>query len=256
MYSKLRFPLGLTYPIALILTFISVLIEIMVTGKPIVSVLFYGTFFIIIGALQYIRYRMWIYLWLGILAGTSTWHSLTYFLFPGRPPISNVLHLLVIVLFIILFWPRLSAQERLVANARRLLNLASNMINDTSGGFTSRPYSGGKISLSESDLKGFIIFMEGKYVVKSFVKEDVYFLGFSMGESPLVVDDPLEISHVRIDGDRNLSVSISSFDYSRYRKTLNFDQLCQSMSGVFLQFIEYYKEGREDRIMNELKAAK
>ncbi len=44
--------------------------------------------------------------------------------------------------------------------------------------------------------------MEGKYVVKSYVKEDVYFLGFSMGESPLVADDPLEISHVRIDGGR------------------------------------------------------
>ncbi|MDX2444874.1 MAG: hypothetical protein QNK30_13845 [Bacteroidales bacterium] len=256
MYSKLRFPLGLTYPIALIITYISVLIEIILTGKPIFSVIFFGAFFIVIGILQFIRYRMWVYLFLGILFGTSTWHSLSYFLFPGRPPISNLIHILVNVLFIILFWPRLSAQERLVTNARRLLNLASSMINDTSGGFTSRPYSGGKISISNMDLKGFIKFMEGKYIVKAYVKEDVYFLGFSMGVSPIIEDDPLKISHVLIDREKNLSVRISAFDYKRYKMSLNFDHLCQSMTEVFVQFIEYYKQGREDRIINELKAAK
>jgi len=130
------------------------------------------------------------------------------------------------------------------------------MINDTSGGFTSRPYSGGKISISDMDLKGFINFMEGKFVVKAFKKKDVYFLGFSMGVSPLVADDPLEISHVRIDPENNLSVSISSFDYQQYKENLNFDQLCQSMSEVFMRFIEYFKEGKESRIISELKSKK
>lgn len=256
MYSKLRFPLGLTYPIALITTYIFVLVEIMLFGKPIFSIVIFGAFFIVIGFLQFIRYRMWVYLFLGILFGTSTWHSLTYFLLSGRPPISNLIHILINGLFIILFWPRLSGQERLISNARRLLNLAASMINDTSGGFTSRPYSGGKISISDMDLKGFINFMEGKFVVKAFKKKDVYFLGFSMGVSPLVADDPLEISHVRIDSENNLSVSISSFDYQQYKENLNFDQLCQSMSEVFMRFIEYFKEGKESRIISELKSKK
>jgi len=98
--------------------------------------------------------------------------------------------------------------------------------------------------------------MEGKFVVKAFKKKDVYYLGFSMGASPLVVDDPLEISHVRIGPENNLSVSISSFDYQQYKENLNFDQLCQSMSEVFMRFIEYYKEGKESRIISELKSKK
>ena len=255
MYSKLRFPLGGVYPIALVLTYIFALSEFTLVGKPIYSIIFFGSFFIIIGALQYIRYRMMVYLFLGILAGTSTWHSLSYFFFPDKPAISNLIHILVVVLFIILFWSRLSAQERLVNNARRLFKLASGLINEANGGFTERPYSIGKVDISDAELKGFLNFMEGKFVLKAFVNDKVYHFGFSMGVSPLVVSDPLKISYVRIDGEGNLSVSISSFDYSQYKEKLSFDQLCQSMAEVFERFIEYYKEGREERIINEIKTA-
>ena len=256
MYSKLRFPLGIVYPIALILTYIFVLIEVMVIGKPFFSIIFFGTFFIVVGALQFIRYRMVVYLILGILVGTSTWHSLNYFVFQNKMPISNLIHILIIVLFIIVFWPRLSAQERLYAYSRRLFSYASYLIEDVGGGYTDRPYSGGKVEISESDLKGFISFMEGKFIARAYKQEDIYYLGFSMGPSPLVINDPLEISHVRIDPKNNLSVSISSFDYRQYKESLNFDQLCQSMSDVFLRFIEYYKEGKESRIISELKSKK
>ena len=256
MNSKLRFPLGLVYPIALILTYIFALLEIMLVGKPIYSIIFFGAFFIIIGVLQYFRYRMIVYLFLGILAGTSTWHSLSYFFAPDKTPISNLIHILVVVLYIILFWPKLSAQERLYSYSRRLFKLASDLIDDANGGFTNRPFSGGKIDIRDTDLKGFISFMEGKFIIRAYKKENVYYLGFSMGASPLVVDDPLEISHVRIDEDHKLSVSISGFDYRQYKENLNFDQLCQSMSEVFLRFIEYYKDGKESRIVSELKSKK
>ncbi len=255
MYSKLRFPLGLVYPIALILTYIFALLEILLVGKPIYSIIFFGTFFIIIGVLQYFRYRMIVYLFLGILVGTSTWHSLIYALAPEGTPLSFFIHILVVALFIILFWYRLSAQERLFSNARRLFKLASGLINETHGGFTRRPYSIGKVNISDMELKGFINFMEGKFVTKTFVNDNVYHLGFSMGKSPLVVNDPLEISYVRIDSERNLSVNISSFDYKQYKEKLSFDQICHSMAEIFERFIDYYKQGKEDRIMNEIKTA-
>lgn len=256
MNSKLRLPLGVVYPIALILAYIFALLEILIVGKPLYSVLFYGVFFIVIGVIQYSFYHMWEYLVLGILAGTSTWHSMSYFYFPDKTPITFIIHIQIIVLFVIIFWSRLSAQERLFNNSRRFFKLASGLISDTSGGFTSRPYSGGGIDIRDSDLNGFVNFIEGKYIAKAYKKENVYYLGFSMGISPLVVDNPLEISHVRIDQNRKLSVSISDFDYRQYRESLNFDQLCQSMSEVFLRFIEYYKEGKEARIVSELKSKK
>jgi len=254
MYSKLRFPLGSVYPIALILTYIFALLEILITGRPLYSVIFFGAFFIVIGIIQYDRYRVAAYLFLGILAGTSTWHSLIYSFAPEKIPISFFIHVLIVVLFIILFWPKLSAQERLFNNARRLFKLASGLINETYGGFTDRPYSVGKIEISDKDLKGFVNFMEGKFVIRSYVADKVFHLGFSMGISPLVVSDPLEISYVRIDSERNLSVSISSFDYKQYKEKLSFDQLCFSLAEVFERFLEYYKQGNEARIISELKS--
>lgn len=255
MYSKLRFPLGSVYPIALILTYIFALLEILITGKPLYSVVFFGAFFILIGIIQYDRYRVPAYLYLGLLAGTSTWHSLVYTFAPEGTPISFFIHILVVALFVILFWPKLSAQERLFSNARRLFKLASGLINETDGGFTERPYSIGKVNISDNELKGFINFMEGKFITKTFVNDNVYHLGFSMGKSPLVVSDPLEISCLRIDSEGNLSVNISRFDYKQYKEKLSFDQICHSMAEIFERFIDYYKQGKEDRIINEIKTA-
>lgn len=246
--------MGSVYPIALISTYIFALLEILLTGKPLYSIIFFGAFFIVIGIIQYDRYRVAAYLYLGILTGTSTWHSLIYTLAPEGTPITFFIHILVVVLFIILFWSKLSAQERLFSNARRLFKLASGLINETDGGFTERPYSIGKVEISDKDLKGFINFMEGKFVTKSYVRDNVFHLGFSMGISPLVVSDPLEISYVRIDSERNLSVGISSFDYKQYKEKLSFDQLCFSLAEVFERFLEYYKQGNEARIISEVKS--
>jgi hypothetical protein len=254
MSSKLKFPLGSVYPIALILTYIFALLEIMISGKPLYSIILFGTFFIVLGLIQYYRYRMPSYFFLGFLTGTSTWHSLIFMLAPDKTPVSFFINILIVGLFLIIFWSKLSAQERLVSNARRLFKLASGLINAVDGGYTNRPYSMGKVNISEIELKGFINFMESKFIVKAFVNNDVYHLGFSMGISPLVVSDSHKLSYVRIDKERNLSVRISSFDYMQYKEQISFDQLCQSMAEVFERYIAYYKEGKESRIMSELKS--
>ena len=68
--------------------------------------------------------------------------------------------------------------------------------------------------------------------------------------------DVMDNDFTRIDPDGNISVSISAFDYHQYRKSFSFDQLCESTGDIFKRFLEYYKDGREARIVTELKMAR
>ena len=66
--------------------------------------------------------------------------------------------------------------------------------------------------------------------------------------------DPDQVSYVLFGNDGNLSVHIAAFDYKQYTKGFTFDQLCNSLGNTMQRFLEYYKEGYEERIINELKS--
>jgi hypothetical protein len=71
----------------------------------------------------------------------------------------------------------------------------------------------------------------------------------------MVTHELTTISHIICQNNGKLSVSISREDYHMYKKAYSFDQLCASLGSVFDRFLKYYKEGSQERIINELRAA-
>jgi len=267
-HSKLRWSIGFYYPVVIFSSYILAIFEIilrkyllqqgyLISPKPWFIYIIVGLFFIVMGIIQWYKYRLWIYPVLGIIIGMLCFQALLAF--GNRNTIfiaTYFINFIILVLFVILNWKLFYGQERYELNSRRLFRLASELLVETGDGFTERPYSAGKAEFTKDDMIGFSRFLNGKFVAKPFHYDDRFTFAFSMSNSLMILDDPKEVSHVTFDQKGNISVIISEKDYREFVARFNFDQLCDSMSRVFRRFLEYYRQGLENRIITELKTAR
>ena len=267
--SKLRWPIGLYYPVVIFSAYIIAILELMlrrslvkqgldVSPHPYITYLLVGSFFILMGIIQWFKYRLWQYPVLGLNVGILCFLQAANFY--DRPsPVFIALYaitFIILVLFIIINWKVLYSQERFEINSRRLFRLAAERIRETGNGFTERPFSAGKIEFTKEELQDFARFINGKYVAKPFYFGEKVIFAFSMNQSLVRLEDPKEVSHVTFELNGNIIVSVSEKDYREYVATFNFDRLCDSLANVFRRFLEYYRQGLEVRIITELKTAR
>ena len=268
--SKIRMSIGWIYPIGIFSSYILLFLEFKlrqilrqsgneVWGVPYITIILVALMFIVLGIIQWYRYRNWIYPALGFLIGITT--AQVSFIFPNYddPGIFKLTYFIcfvLIILFILINWNSFYSHERFEINSRRLFRLASERIYKTDNGFTERPYSGGKVECTKDELLGFVRILHGNYIVRPFYYDSYVCLSFSMNTSLLVINEGREVSHVIIGFDGRITVKVSDKDYRDYRERLSFDQLCASLAGIFTRFLGYYKEGLESRIITELKSAK
>ena len=268
--SKIRMSIGWVYPIGIFSSYIFLFIEFELRkmliadghdfwGVPYFSIILVSIMFLVLGIIQWFRYRNWIYPVLGFLMAVTT--AQASFIFPDyeNPGIFKLTYFIcfiLIILFILINWSSFYSHERFEINSRRLFRLASERIYATDEGFTERPFSGGKAECSRDELLGFVRYLHGNYVVRPFYYENFICLSFSMNTSLVVINEGKEVSHVIIGFDGSVTVKVSDKDYRDYRERLSFDQLCSSIANTFIRFIGYYKAGLESRIISELKSAK
>jgi hypothetical protein len=268
--SKIRMSMGWIYPIGIFSSYILLFLEFElrnmlrqegndVVGVPYFTIILVSMMFIVLGIVQWFRYRNWIYPVLGFLIGITT--AQVSFVFPhyNNPGIFGLTYFIcfiIIILFILINWNSFYSHERFEINSRRLFRLASERIHGNDDGYTERPYSGGKVECSRDELLGFVRYLHGNYIVRPFYYESFICLSFSMNTSLIVINEGKETSHVIIGFDGSVIVKVSDKDYRDYRERLSFDQLCSSIASTFIRFIGYYKAGLESRILTELKSAK
>lgn len=165
--------------------------------------------------------------------------------------------IMMAVLMVILIYVLLT--KKLRWRGREILELAAQNVEDATNGFTGRPKPLGHIEFSPSELSGFILFIKSNLVAWPREEKNRLIL-ILIGASdeyrlPLgISDDYSENSWVAFDKEGNVSVQISKKDYIKYKKTLAFDQLVESMGKLFIRFFEQYKNGEEKRIIFELNS--
>jgi hypothetical protein len=266
--SKLRWSIGLYYPVVIFSSYIFAILEIAfrkylhnqgvdISTHPYFTYLLVGLFFILMGVIQWYKYKLWINPVLGFIIGILCFQA--PFGFGSGFSIFKITYaitFLIMVLFVIINWRAFYSQERFEINSRRLFRLAAELNNETGDGFTERPFSAGKAEFTKDELQGFSRFLNGRFVAKPFYYEDRIFLAFSMNKSLVMLDDPKEVSYAAFDYNGNVSVAISEKDYRQYVARFNFDRLCDSLAVVFKRFLEYYRQGLEQRIITELKGAR
>ena len=266
--SKIRMSIGWVYPIGILISYILIIVELAIRkylfgngldiGRlPYLTIFLVSAFFIVLGIIQWFRYRNWINPVLGFLIGITTLQiSFIYGGFGLIFKLSYFASFIIMVLFIIINWQSFYSETRFEINSRRLFRLASERIYEVDEGYTGRPYAAGQISFGKDELLGFVRFLHGSYVVRPFYHNDYVSLAFSMNKSLVVIKDPSEVSHIILNHNGEIRVIISEKDYRDYNERLSFDQLCSAMAEVFIRFFDYYKEGHESRIISELKSAR
>ena len=268
--SKIRMSIGWIYSIGIFSSYILLFLEFElrqilrqegydIWQVPYITIILVALMFVVLGIIQWFRYRNWIYPVLGFLIGVTT--AQVSFIFPhhyeyGIFKLTYFTCFILIILFILINWNSFYNHERYEINSRRLFRLASERIFKTDNGYTERPYSGRKVDCTRNELLGFIRFLQGNYIVRPFYYESYVCLSFSMNKSLVIIHEGSEVSHVMIGYDGTVAVRVSEKDYMDYRERLSFDQLCASIADIFTRFLDYYKKGLESRIIIELKSIK
>ncbi len=262
--------MGWFYPIGIFSSYILLLLEyvlrrmlrqegIEITGGPYITIILVALMFLVLGVVQWFRYRNWIYPVLGFLVCITT--AQVAFIFPHHdtPEIMKYTYFIcfiMIILFVLINWNSFYSHEKFELNSRKLFRLASERINQTDNGYTERPFSGGRVECTKDELLGFTRFLQGNYIVRVFYYETYVCLSFSMNKSLVVINEGREVSHVIIGYDGSMTVKVADKDYGDYREKLSFDKLCASLADIFSRFLDYYKSGLEQRIVTELKSAR
>ena len=140
---------------------------------------------------------------------------------------------------------------------REVFELAAEGVERSTHGYTERPRPVGKVECTRSELLGLADFLKRNLVALSYFDDSsAYFVPVRMGQEYGfllgISGHYFQRSWISFDGEGYVTVKISKEDYYLYAEELEFDQLCESMGKLFIEFLEDYKRGEEARILNRL----
>jgi hypothetical protein len=140
---------------------------------------------------------------------------------------------------------------------REILELAATPVEEVGNGYTPRPLPAGKLEYTRKELLAFaefvrrnliaITYNEGQRIVMVVVKmgeEFRYMLGLQ--------DHILDKTWVSFDFEGEISVNISQRDYLEFREALSFDQLCESLGQLFIDFFELFRRSEGIRVIDRM----
>jgi hypothetical protein len=144
---------------------------------------------------------------------------------------------------------------------KNVFELAARQVNETVNGFTDRPRPAGKLDYSKSELFGFAEFVKKNLIAMPYAEDNsVVFVPVKMGEEyPFILGMAGDFRYhtwISFDFEGNVSASISKKDYLAFTEELAFDQLCDSLGKLFIEFMEYYKKDETERILHKLNSLK
>jgi len=144
---------------------------------------------------------------------------------------------------------------------KNVFELAARDVSETVNGYTERPRPTGKLNYTKSDLFGFAEFVRRNLIAIPYIEKDsIVFVPVKMGDEYTfllgMAGDHRYHSWISFDFEGNVSASISKKDYLAFTEELAFDQLCDSLGKLFIDFMEYYKKNETERILHRLNSLK
>lgn len=153
----------------------------------------------------------------------------------------------------------LGFNRKLKWRGQEVFELAAMPVEDTGDSFTARPRPTGQVPISKTEMIRFVDFITTNLIAFAFREDNriVFVLALPGNETAYLLGlkkDYLEDTWVAIDFDGNVSVNITQEDYLLFKLDLDFDQLCQSLGSVFIEFLELSKNGKETQIIDRMNA--
>ncbi|UCF60651.1 MAG: hypothetical protein JSV37_12935 [Anaerolineaceae bacterium] len=142
---------------------------------------------------------------------------------------------------------------------REILELAATTVEEVGNGFTPRPLPAGKLEYTHNELLAFTEFVRRNLVAIPFNEgQRIMMVVVKMGEEFRYIlrlhDDILDETWVSFDFNGEVSVNISQRDYLEFREALSFDQLCDSLGKLFIDFFDMFRRGESVRVIDRMDA--
>jgi len=137
---------------------------------------------------------------------------------------------------------------------REVLELAALPVKDTLNGFTGRPRATSKADYTEDELLQFTKFITKNMIAIPYKQENtvIFLLAMKIIHKLGMPTEFSKYSYVSFDFLGNVTVNIGKNDYLKYRDQLTFDQLCESLGQLFIEFLELFKKGEGVRIIDRM----
>lgn len=162
--------------------------------------------------------------------------------------------LLIVVIF-------LNATRRIKWRGTEIFELAGKSVGEATNGYTARPRPAGMAEFSREDLLRFssfairhqigMVYLEPRRVVIVPVVSGTEY-AFILG----LKDHFNSETYVAFEEDGHVSVRISQRDYLNFQQDLDFDQLCQALGDVFVEFVDLHRAGYGVRIIDRMNSLK
>jgi hypothetical protein len=226
-----------------------------------------GLFSIAIFFVLYAFFSIWIYsrtknlsylaasVW-QMLSGSWIASNTTFSLIPGiNAKVTGLIFFLFLASTVWFFY--LVFTRRAKWKGREVFELASMSIAPQPDGFTERPRPAGRSEYTKNDLIGFAEFMRKHLIAMPYFEENrIVFVPVKMEDEFGYMFNPEKFrqnrSWIAFDFQGNVTVNISKMDYVGYKEELSFDQLCENLGKLFIEFMKYYRKDEADRIVYKL----
>jgi hypothetical protein len=162
-----------------------------------------------------------------------------------------------VIALLLAFWSVYLVFTRKVKwKTREILELAAIPVQDTSAGYTQRPLSVGRVTSSYDELLTFSSFLHRNLIAVPYIENGSIVLSFSskLARQIGLLTDYLDTTWVRFDQQGNVTVNISRTDYLLYKDELSFDQLCDSLGKLIIEFHDQFLSGEGIRIIDKINS--
>lgn len=163
-----------------------------------------------------------------------------------------IISVCLFTLFIYMFFVYLKN----TAQYRRILERAARPVDDARNGYTHRPYPSGKAVYSKGEIFGFAEFLKSRLIAIPFVDSNGITMAFPedwLGRLYDMHGSYLDDTRVIFQFNGQVSAHITEKDYKKYQEELTFDQLCSSLGNMFIEFMEMFKNGEGNLILEKIK---
>lgn len=169
--------------------------------------------------------------------------------------------LITIILLLAIWLIYLLINRKLKWKGTEIFELAASNISESKESYTPRPRPVDKLDITKNELISFADYLQRNLISLSFVEDSRIVITpiRNSEEIPLLYKPHIDYqdrSWVAFNYDGNVSVNISKKDYLYYKDDLDFDELCNSLGKLYLEFYDLFKKGNEVRIIDQIDELK
>lgn len=175
------------------------------------------------------------------------------------PPISRLFLIWMIFSWIWLFYLMVTGQTRWKGN--HILELAAIGVEPSNNAYTERPFPVREIDFTKDEILAMTAYFRKNLIGIHYKDGDmIYFVPINNAAAMDLLFksgfNVVEDTWIAFDPNGQVSVHISRKTYLSFKENLAFDQLCNNLGNLFIDFLDDYRKGEDVRIMDKLHTVK